>query len=122
MYAIMFVLNLPDKLDAVLDAWYAIGVSGTTITESSGAYRRRTTHLGARYLFAVPQTGGTLEKSNFTLFVIVPDEATVQRCLQAAESVVGDLGQPDNGVLAAWELGVVKGVPDRLRDNGENGE
>ena len=36
MYMVMFILDDPDRLDAVLDAWAKIGVSGTTIVESAG--------------------------------------------------------------------------------------
>jgi len=34
---VMFVLQDTDRLDGVLDAWRAIGVSGVTIIETIGA-------------------------------------------------------------------------------------
>jgi hypothetical protein len=54
------------------------------------------------------------EGGNYTLFTIVSDEVLVQKCLTAVEGVVGDLDGPDTGVLAAWPLAVVKGVPVRV--------
>ena len=120
MQMVMFVLDDPDMLDAVLDGWRAIGVSGATIFETSGQYRRQqqTRPVGARYAFGLPR-GLRSEMGNYTLFAVVPDEATVRACLAAAERVVGDLDGPDTGVLASWELTVVKGVPQELLMRGE---
>lgn len=116
MQMLMFVLDDPDQLDAVLAAWQAVGVSGVTIIESSGLYRRqRERPVGARYAFGLARSATRLDAGHYTLFVIVPDEATVRACLAAAEEIVGDLAEPDTGVLAAWELSVVKGVPADLR-------
>ena len=116
MQMLMFVLDDPDQLDAVLDAWQSVGVSGVTIIESSGLYRRqRERPVGARYAFGLARSATRLDTGHYTLFVIVPDEATVHACLAAAEQIVGDLAGPDTGVLASWELNVVKGVPADLQ-------
>ncbi len=115
MQMLMFVLDDPEKLDAVLDAWRDIGVSGVTIIESSGLYRRqRQRPMGARYAFGLTRGVSRLDAGHSTLFVIVPDVATVEACLAAAEQIVGDLAGPDTGVLASWDLNVVKGVPEDL--------
>ncbi len=51
MYAVFFVLDNPDLLDDVLDAWYAAGIGGVTIFESTGFHRRQHQHIAMRYLF-----------------------------------------------------------------------
>lgn len=112
MYMVMFVLDNPDQLDAVLEAWRAIGVSGVTILESTGMHRRtvgRGRHLPLRYDFAQTQAG--VVETHCTLFVIVPDRDMAAQCLAAVEQMVGDLDEPQTGVLAAWPLDIVKGVP-----------
>jgi len=121
MQMVMLVLDNPDRLDEVLDAWRALGVSGVTIIESSGLYRRREPkRVGARYAFGMGLGAQNVEVGHYTLFVIVPDTATVQGCLEAVESIVGDLSQPNTGVFTAWELPFVKGVPDHLRNPGDD--
>ena len=112
MYMVMLVLDVPDRLDAVLDAWHAAGVSGATIAETTGVHRRRArrSHVAAPYAIGGHGPMGQ-EQGNYTLWTIVPDEATLQRCLAEAEKVVGDLNGPNTGVLAAWPLAFVKGVP-----------
>ena len=92
-----------------------------TIHESTGAYSRQITPVGARYLFSMPRSTRA-ENFSYTLVTIVPDEAVVERCVEAAESVVGDLSGPNTGVLAAWELGFVRGVPSELRRSDPEGD
>jgi hypothetical protein len=108
MFMIMFVLDNPAQLDAVLDTWEKAGIRGVTLVESSGIHRRRKMLLPMRYVF---QTSGDVEESHFTLFAIVDTEAVVQACLQATEQLVGNLDDPNTGVFAAWPLAVVKGLP-----------
>ena len=111
MYMVMFVLDDPNQLDVVLDAWAAIGVSGVTFVESAGLHRRRAqqakVHL--RYCFVRPT--GPQQQSHYTLFAIVETEESVRACLAATEGVVGDLSRPNTGIFAAWPLSVVRGVP-----------
>ena len=41
MYMVLFVLDDPEHLDAVLSAWSSKGLTGVTIVESTGLYRRQ---------------------------------------------------------------------------------
>lgn len=112
MYMILFVLDDPSLLDEVLDAWNAIGVSGVTIIESSGINRRRIARqVGTTFMAGINRLMSGNIESHYTLFTIVQDESWIQRCIDAAESIVGDLDLPNSGVLAAWSLDHVKGVP-----------
>jgi hypothetical protein len=116
MQMIMLVLDDPNLLDDVIRAWRSAGITGATILESMGAHRRETEHLRGRYLFGMPRLVETTDRSQYTLFAIVPDREMAQLCLQATEEVVGDLSQPDTGVFAAWELSLAKGLPDHGGD------
>lgn len=112
MYMVVFVLDDPNQLDNVLDAWHAAGVSGVTIIESTGINRRwRARQVGSVLMAGMNRLIGDTQEGHYTLLVIVPDETLVQTCLQAAEAVVGNLDQPNTGVLAAWPITIIKGVP-----------
>lgn len=115
MHMILYVLNDPDKLDAVLDAWDAIGVTGATIVESTGRYRRRWTRLRIPLRFAFEAQMAECLECNYTLFALVEGEEMVRKCIEATEGVVGDLSGPDTGVIAAWPLSIVKGLPKKAR-------
>lgn len=117
MHMIMLVLDDPNQLDAVLDSWRSVGVSGVTIIETLGAYRRETRRVRGRYLYGLPGLAESAERSQYTLFAIVPVAGTVDRCLEATEKIVGDLTRPNTGVFAAWELSSAKGVPDQLTES-----
>ncbi len=112
MYIVLFVLDNPGYLDAVLDAWDTIGVSGATIIESTGINRRKRAALvGSGLMAGINRLMSSDVENHYTLFVIVPDIEMASACLQAAEGVVGSLDEPNTGVLAAWPLTLVKGVP-----------
>jgi hypothetical protein len=118
---VMLVLTRIELLDDVLDAWRAAGVGGTTIVESMGLYRRQQqrTRLHMRFHFEVAATRSE-QRGQYTLFAVVPDEACVQRCRAAAESVIGDLGGPDTGILVSWPLNYAKGITLHPRVEGES--
>lgn len=112
MNMVMLVIDNPRYLDAVLDAWEAQGVSGVTIIESTGINRRRRAQqVGKAFMAGMNRLLGDDVENHYTLFVIVPGEASVQACLRAAEEILGDLNGPNSGVLAAWPLTTAKGVP-----------
>ena len=110
MHMIMLVLDDPSLLDEVLDAWQAVGITGATIVKSSGLHRRRATTLGARYGFGLPRVVERIEEGHYTIFVVADDRAMIQPCLDAVETVTGDLDLPGTGMFATWELGFTKGA------------
>ena len=115
MHMVLYVLNNPDKLDAVLDAWDAIGVTGATIIESTGRHRRKIQRARLHLRFAFEGQVGDCLECNYTLFAVVEGEDKVRQCIEATEGVVGDLSGPDTGVIAAWPLALVKGLPKTPR-------
>ncbi len=109
MLMVMLVLDDPEKLDAVLAAWAALGVSGVTIVESTGVHRyKKQQRLPFRFGFE--GQAPTYDEYHYTLFSIVNDEAMARQCLAVTEKITGDLDNPDTGVLAVWPLTLVKGV------------
>ena len=97
MYMVMLVLDVADRLDAVLEAWNGTGIRGATIAETAGAYRRtKRRHVVAPYAVGgVTPTG--LEHGNYTLWAIVPDEETVRRWIRAGELKATLLGSARGG-------------------------
>jgi len=113
MHMVMYVLDDPDKLDAVLEAWDALGVGGVTIIESSGIRRRQVKRKRIPMRFGFEHLVESNERGNFTLMTLVEGEAVVEQCVEAVERVVGNLSEPNTGILAAWPLAVVRGIPKR---------
>lgn len=112
MFMVMFVLHDPGRLDEVLEAWHAAGIDGVTILESTGLHRRRHQALGARYAFAFPTSIDGRYVGHFTLLAAVRDRAAIRVCADAAASIVGDLDAQGTGVLMAWPIEVMNGMPE----------
>jgi hypothetical protein len=107
MFGILFVLDVPEKLKEIMDAWDEIGVVDATILESTGFHHQKRRHIPMRYIFG---DSSEEENGNLTIFAVVPTEELIQRCLQATESVIGNLDLPNTGIFAAWPLLLTKGV------------
>lgn len=108
-YVVMLVFEDIDKLDAILDALCTIGAGGVTIVESTGLHRRRAKKVHIPLRFNFEHLGPLMERGNCTLFTLV-DESLVEPCVAAIEKVLGDLDQPNTGVLAAWPAPLVRGL------------
>lgn len=116
MSLILFVLNDPAHLQALLDAWEQAGVGGVTILPSTGLGRiRQRQSLREDFPllpdiedFYRPETGNSQ-----TLFTLVDDEKLVPLVLAATEKVVGDLGQPGHGILAVVPTTGIHGLIHR---------
>jgi hypothetical protein len=107
MYMILCVIDQPEHLTPVLQAWQRNGLSGVTILESSGLHRlSQHTHVPMRYTFGDAEQ----ERGNNTLLAVVDKEETIQRCLEITETIVGDFNGPNTGIFVAWPLGFAKGV------------
>jgi hypothetical protein len=114
MYMLMFVLDDLEHLDLVLEAWESIGVSGVTMVESTGIIRRRRAQqVGTTFMAGINRLMSGDQTTHQTLFAIVQNEEMVKKCREAVEDIVGDLNEPNTGVMAAWPLAYVKGVPEK---------
>ncbi len=106
MFMSMLVLNDPEQLYQVLSAWEEAGITGATIFESTGMHRIRRRFVPMRFMTPFVDE----EENHLTLMAIIRDEEQVQACLQATESVIGDLACENTGVFAAWPIYLAKGI------------
>lgn len=119
MYMVWLVLDRPELLDNIQQAWEKAGIRGATFIESSGFFRRK---QGKKYIaprYILPRLSDTVQKNNYAIFSIVENEEQVQAALRATEEVTGDLNQPNRGVFAAWPLVLVKGLPNSSNEDEE---
>ncbi len=119
MFLIFFVLNNPDLLDLVLDAWEKAGVSGITVMPSTGLGRIRQ-KSGVRedvpIMPALEDFYRPTSDINYTLFSIVETEALVHKVVQITEQTVGSLDEPRNGILAILPVLNTYGIIPRQND------
>ncbi len=113
-FLVVLVLDDIQQCNAVMEAWQQAGAGGVTILESSGLHRQRGQWRDD--LGLIPSLQSLLARQEYhhrTLFSVVPDEATVDRIVQATEAVVGDLHEPYTGILFVVPVARVVGLPKR---------
>mgnify|MGYP005842850463 CR=1 FL=1 len=116
MHLIVFVLDCTERCSDLLRAWEEAGALGVTILESTGLGRLRAVMRDDLPLMpSLRDMLASREMHHRTLFTVVPDEETVQRIIQATEQVVGDLSQPNTGLLFTVPVSRALGLEKRDR-------
>jgi nitrogen regulatory protein PII len=111
-YLVVFVLDDPDKCSAILDAWEAAGANGITILESTGLGRVRRAGLrdDVPLLPSLHDLLRAETSSHRTLFSVVESQVQVDALVKTTQAVVGDLNQPQTGLLFVTPLLQVFGL------------
>jgi len=113
MQMILFILHEKSKLMEVLDSWNNVGVNGITILPSTSAGRLCAADLLRDDLPLMPSFDDLMETPeifNRTLITIVDGDEMVDRVIEATVSVVGDLDEPNTGILSVIPLNRVYGL------------
>lgn len=119
MYMIMFVLHDPNKLDEVLYAWDETGVKGITVIPSTGLERLRKSKLLREDLPLMPCIQNIFDQEeimNRTLITIVKDDEMIHAVVEATQKVIGDLNEPNTGILSVLPLLQVYGLDRKDND------
>jgi CBS domain-containing protein len=93
----------------LLQAWRTIGVPGTTILESVGAYRVETwlSRVGLR---GIERLFEDKELRRRTLLTAIEDDELLAQAVAEAERVVSGFERPDSGLLLVLPVTHVKGL------------
>jgi len=113
MSLILFVLHDPEKLISLLDAWKEAGVSGATVFFSTGLGRIHQSKALRDDLPLMPSLEDFLpqpDRLSRTIFTMVDDEGLVDKVVAATQQVVGDLCEPDRGLLMVLPVSRVYGL------------
>jgi hypothetical protein len=116
MYLILFVLDDPDKLEDLLNAWEQAGTGGATVLVSTGLNRM----LNSGMRDDIPLMPGLddfykrVEDYHRTLFTIVNDDTVLKNVVEATKRVVGDLNMPNTGILVVMPTIQVYGLEKNL--------
>lgn len=100
-FLVVFVLDDPELLEEVLNAWEHVGVSGITVLHSSGLGRTRQGVMMDDLPMFPSLEALEIAQENFsrTLFSAVDGQDAVDAVVKATQQVVGDLSNPRTGVL-----------------------
>jgi len=113
MKLILFVLHDPGKLRELLDAWSEAGISGATVLYSTGLGRLNQAATLRDDIPLMPSLEDFLPQADQlsrTIFSMIDDEVVVEKVVAATQRVVGDLNEPDRGLLIVLPVSQVYGL------------
>lgn len=97
---LLMVLDNPERLHEVLEAWQRAGVGGVTILDSTGMRRVRDEGVpdDIPLLPSLAEMMRRRETRHRTLFSVVEDEEVLDRAVQATLEIV-PVGEPNSGLI-----------------------
>lgn len=111
-HMILLIVNQVEQVSDVLDAWESARVPGITILDSTGLGEIRKAGLRDD-IPLMPSLSDFLRSEEYnhrTLFTVVQGEEKVDELIALTEEVLGDLEEPDNGVLFVLPVSRVAGL------------
>ena len=111
MYLLIMVLDDSTRLNEVLAAWMAAGVTGVTILESTGVNRVLLRQRAELAYAGFSQIFGSGRVGHNTLFAVVDNQDLAEAAVAATEDVLGDLTRPDTGLIFTVPVAQAWGLP-----------
>ena len=118
---VVFVLDNIEHYPDVLNAWHRVGVRGITILESSGLARQQRI-FERDDIPLMPSLRDLLtgrERHHRTLLAVVEEEEVIDEVIRVTQEIVGDLTEPDTGILFVSPVTRVVGLPKNINQKGE---
>lgn len=111
-YMVMLIINNLEQVPDVLDTWEEAKVPGITILNSTGlgAVRRAAFRDDTPLMPTLSDLFRSQEHHHRTIFTVVEGEELVDTLVERTRKVLGDLNQPENGVLFVLPVARVVGI------------
>ncbi len=112
MYMLIMVVDNSEHLNGVLEAWVEAGVSGVTILESTGVNRVLPRAQAGPMFAGFSQFFGASRVGHNTLFAVIDSLEVAETAVKATEAIIGDLRQPNTGIIFALPVAKTWGFPE----------
>ena len=108
---ILLIVANSERCPSILDAWEATGVGGITILESTGLGRVRQASIrdDIPLMPSLSRLFQHREIRHRTIFTVVDSDEMVDKLIDVTEKQLGDLNDPDNGVMFVLPVSRVVG-------------
>lgn len=102
MYLIITVINNEELLDDLITGWLDIGVSGSTVIETTDSLQLISHNVPIFAGFRSLTSGGM--KHNKTLFSVIENESLLDQAIAFLESLFRETGEPHQGIYCVLPL------------------
>jgi len=100
-YLVVLIVDNPDDYHPILSAWEELGITGVTVLESTGLGRIKKAGLNddLPLMPSLDDFLGVREEPHRTLLSVVKDQDQVDKMVDSAQQVIGNLDDPHTGFL-----------------------
>lgn len=116
MKLLIVIVEDPDKIEPLMDSWYEHNISGATIIDSRGMGHVIADHYSifSRFSDLTGTRGGSYH--NNLIFTVIDKEEILEKAIADVYDIVGDLNEPDTGMLFTLPIGQVEGFKTPLSE------
>jgi len=108
MRLLVAIISKPGQVPDILDEFLEIGVHATVI-DSTGMVRLLAPHVPFFSRFA---EFGRDVAHNKTIFTVIPTDELVNKAVDSIERIVGNLDEPDTGLVFTLPVDFCKGISE----------
>lgn len=112
MNVLFIVLNEPDHLEDLLEKFIDIGINGATILDSQGMgfAVNHNGHGNAPFFGKIRSVIDNSRPYNKTVFTVIKGEERLEKAVNAAKEVFGDVYEPGIGMMFTMPVNDVYGL------------
>jgi len=112
MYLLVQVLEQTQHLSGILEGFARIGIQGSTVLDSTGMGRvLMKTSASMPVMEQINKVLKDLETSNKIMLTVIREKVVLEKAVNVIRSFCGDLNEPGKGILFAFPLELVEGLP-----------
>ena len=113
MYLLINVLEQTQYLSGILEGFAKIGIQGSTVLDSTGMGRvLMKTSASLPVMEQINKVLKDLESDNKIILTVIREKVVLEKAVNVIRSFCGDLKEPGKGILFAFPLELVEGLPD----------
>jgi nitrogen regulatory protein PII len=112
MYLLVNVLEQTQHLSGILEGFARIGIQGSTVLDSTGMGRvLMKASASLPVMEQINKVLKDLETSNKVMLTVIQQKVVLEQAVDVIRSFCGDLNEPGKGILFAFPLELVEGLP-----------
>ena len=113
MYLLVHVLEQKQHLSGILEGFAKISIQGSTVLDSTGMGRvLMKTSASLPVMEQINKVLKDLESDNKIILTVIREKVVLEKAVNVIKSFCGDLKEPGKGILFAFPLELVEGLPD----------
>ena len=113
MYLLVHVLEQTQHLSSILEGFSKIGIQGSTVLDSTGMGRvLMKTSASLPVMEQINKVLKDLESANKIMLTVIREKVVLEKAVNVIKSFCGDLKEPGKGILFAFPLELVEGLPE----------